>query len=191
MVLQTETYDFDEEVQRLEDNLGELEDALGEMGADHNARPELVELRTSLETQLNGVRWARDDAADADYLPAWDEDVDAVTLAGLTGGEVAGKQDSLPAGAGDGALRVEFVAAGSPHPEDDDVQSRGLDVPAPAPYVGPGQSEEERIAVVSDLPHPYQEWAHQQVDSLTSLSGNGKLASGEFAEELQRILAST
>lgn len=185
MVLQTETYGLDEEVQRLEEQLDELRDVLSEMDADHNARGELAELRTSLETQLNGVRWARDEALEADYAPAWDEAVDAITLAGLTGGDVAKTQDNLQADAGEGAVRVEFVAAGSPATNDADVPAH-VSVPAEAPYVDAEQSEEERVAVVSDLPHPYQVWAHQRIDDLTSLSGNGRLDFDELREELRK-----
>lgn len=176
MPLQTETIDLEEEQERLQEEIDDANRLIEDMDDDHDRKAEVVELKNSLETQKTGVKWALEDAADADYCPAWDAAVDEMTLAGLTGGEVAERQDGLPADAGEGAVRVEFVAAGSPHPGDEKIKNQpGIDVPAPAPYVDANQTEEERLAVAARLPHPFQVWAHQRVDDLTSLSGNGRL----------------
>ncbi|MEE6210855.1 hypothetical protein U3A55_11920 [Salarchaeum sp. III] len=189
MVLQTETYNFDDEVQRLEDDISELESLLSDMDGDHAARGELAEIKNRLSVQLNGVRWAAEDAADADYCPAWDDPVDAVTLAGLTGGEVAKTNDTLPDGTGEGARRVNFVAAGSPHPGDEDVTDRDrILVDSPAPYVDAKpseQTEDDRVAVVSRLPDPFLRWAHARINELTTVGGNGKLNFEALREEIE------
>jgi hypothetical protein len=181
MALQTETYDLEAEVQRLEDKISELDDILSGMTADHDARGGLVETKQQLSMQANGVRWAAREAADADYLPdgLWDEDVDEITLAGLTFGERSKVTDNIPADAGREARRGEFVAAGSVHPRDESiVDDEVVEVPAPAPYVDPKPSEqtgEERLGVVGRLPAPYVEWAFARVDELTTVGGNGRL----------------
>jgi hypothetical protein len=187
MVLQTETFNLSAEQNRLQDDLDDLRDLLNSTDLsevpDSDIR-ELRELRDSLETQLNGVTWALDEAAAAEYAPYWTDDVEEITLAGLTGGEVAGLQDQLPSDAGEGAVRSEFVAAGSPHPDDDDVPEY-VDVPSPAPYVSGDQTETDRLGVAAQLPHPFQVWVHERVDELTVLSGNGKLDFDALRETLQ------
>lgn len=192
MALRTETYDLDEEVQRLEDDISELEDVLAGMSPDHDRHAELVEVKQRLTVQANGVRWAASEAADADYCPVWSEDVDELTLAGLTGGEVAKTNDSLPADTGMGAKRVNFVAAGTPHPGDEDVKNRpAIEVSSPAPYVDASQSEEDRIAVVADLPDPFLQWAHARINELTTVGGNGKLNFDKLRAEIETTSPAT
>ena len=192
MVLQTETYDLSDEVQRLKGDIAELEEILDNADEDSDVRAEVAGIKQRLNVQLSGVKWAASEAAGADYCPAWGEDVDAVTLAGLTGGEVARTNDSLPAETGEGARRVNFVAAGSPHPDDDSVQGRpGVDVSSPAPYVDANQSEEDRIAVVSDLPDTYLRWAHARINELTTVGGNGSLDFDKFREAIETTSTET
>lgn len=186
MVLQTESYDLEAELQRLTDKLNELDDILSDVDEDNNVRQDLATVQQRLDVQQSGVRWAAHEAADADYCPAWDDDVDEITLAGLTGGEVARTNDSLPADTGEGARRVNFVAAGSPHPGDDSVANReGVEVPAPAPYVDASQSDEDRIAAVSDLPDTYLRWAHARINELTTVGKNEKRNFDKLRAEIE------
>lgn len=188
MVLQTETYELDDEAQRLQENLDELKEMRQDMAGDHPAQGELASLVDSLNTQLHGVEWARDKAHEFDAVPSWEEPVDAITLAGLDSGGVARVEDNLPEGAGGGAVRNESVAAGSLHPGDKEVEDCDyIEVPEPAPYVGAEQSDEDRLAVVAGLPDPFVRWAEQRIDDLTTLSGNGQLDFGELRKEIQRM----
>ncbi|MDQ2052840.1 hypothetical protein RBH26_20575 [Natronolimnohabitans sp. A-GB9] len=170
MPLRTETIDFGEEVQRLEDEIDELENIINSIGDDVDGETAhaLLERLQSLQTHLKGVKWARDEAFEADYAPMWDDDVDAITLAGLTGGEFGRMQDDLE-GAGSGAARVHQVEAGT---ED-------------APYIDDSMDRDQRIATVSDLPVHYLMWAESRIDDLTGLGGNARINYDDLRAEMQ------
>lgn len=158
MPLRTETYDFDEEIDRIEDEIDDLEEVIEAIDEGNPQAPAVMERYQSLQTHLQGVRWARDEAFEADYADAWDEDVDAVTLGGLTGGEFGKIQDDAQ-GSGSGAARIYQVEAGT----------------VDAPYLDDGMDDDERIATVSGLPIHYLMWAEARIDDLTGLGGNGQL----------------
>lgn len=172
MPLRTVTYDFDEEVDRIESDIAELEavvDQAGDVSADNEAARSVLQELQALQTHLRGVKWARDEAYDAEWCGAWDEDVNTVTLGGLTGGEFGRMQDSLQGnGGGQGAARVYQVEAGT----------------VEAPYVDDSMDENQRIATIADLPAPFLMWAEAQIDEL-SLLGNGQTNYDNLLEALQ------
>ncbi|ELZ05379.1 hypothetical protein [Natrialba aegyptia] len=170
MPLRTETYDLDDEEERIEDELGELAEVLESIENDNPAALGLLERQERLQTQLQGIRWARDEAFEADYAPAWDEDVAEITLAGLTGGEFGAMQDDLESdGAGSGAARVYQVERGT---ED-------------APYIDDSMGEDQRISTVANLPVHYLIWAEARIGELTGMGGNAEINYGDLLEESQ------
>jgi len=167
MPLRTQTYDLDEEVQRLEDRIGELDDILEQID-DNSAAAQFRAERTGLESALEGVRWARDHAFDADWTPQWDADVDEVTLAGLTAGDTAEIEDGLNGG-GSGAARIYQVAKGT----------------VEAPYIDDGMGEDKRIGAVSQLPDSYVRWAEARINELSGVGGNAERSYSELYQEMQ------
>jgi len=168
MPLRTETYDFDEEEQRLEDKIEELDDVLDDVD-DADIQQRFETERTQLQTHLEGVRWARDEAHDAEYAPMWDEDVDAVELGGLTGGEFGALEDDVGEhGGGSGAVRVYQVAKGT----------------VDAPYVDDSMDDDQLVATVSNLPVAYLKWAQNRIDALTGVGGNGETNYRALYEEI-------
>lgn len=170
MPLRTETYNFDEEERRLEDRLEELDDVLEEIDDDHSAAESFANERTGLQDALEGVRWARDEAHEADYAPMWDEAVDGVTLGGLTAGEAAALEDDIGEnGGGTGAIRIYQVAKGT----------------VEAPYVDDSMDDDQRVGTVSQLPNSYVRWAQARIDDLTGVGGNGETSYSDLLEEIQ------
>jgi hypothetical protein len=168
MPLRTETYNFDEEEQRLEDKLDEINDVLDDVD-NSDIRQRFETEQTQVETHLQGVRWARDEAFDAEYAPMWDADVDAVTFGGLTGGEFGALEDDVGEhGGGAGAVRVYQVAKGT----------------VDAPYVDDSMGEDERVATISDLPVAFLKWAQDRIDALTGVGGNGETNYRALYEEI-------
>lgn len=170
MPLRTETYDLDEEVQRLEDKAAELDDVLEDVDDGNPAAEPLQNERAGIEAALVGVRWARDDAFEADYVPQWDEDVNEITLGGLTAGEMAQLEDDIGTnGGGTGAARIYQVAKAT----------------VDAPYIDADADEDQRISAVSGLPGPYVKWAEARIDDLTGVGGNEETSYRELFEEMQ------
>ncbi|MDF9748360.1 hypothetical protein [Natrinema salsiterrestre] len=169
MPLRTETYDLDEEVQRLEDKIAELDDVLEDIEDDNPVAQRFENERVGLETTLEGVRWARDEAFEADYAPQWDEDADTITLGGLTAGEFGSIEDDIADGSGQGAVRIYQVARGT----------------VDAPYVDDGMDDDQQIGAVSQLPLAYTKWAQTRIDELTGVGGNGETSYSELYAEMQ------
>lgn len=170
MPLRTKTYNLNEEVQRLEDRADELDDVLEDVEDGNPAAEPLQSERGGLETVLEGVRWARDDAFEADFAPQWDEDVDEITFGGLTAGELAQLEDDIGTnGGGSGAARIYQVAKGT----------------VDAPYIDKDADEDQRIGAVSGLPGPFVKWAESRIDQLTGVGGNGEVSYRELYEEMQ------
>lgn len=156
-----ETIDLDEAVDRAAEAVNAHEEAIEE--ADESDAPlpdsheqQLVQQYAEAQARLEGVIWARDEAAEDERAPHWDEDVDTVTLQGLTGGEYGSLEDDLAGEGGRGSVRTFLVAKGT----------------AEAPYVDEEQSEDERLAVVSQLPMQYLKWAEHRINDIMSL-GSG------------------
>ncbi|KZX49299.1 hypothetical protein [Haloarcula sp. K1] len=143
MPLQTDTYDLADEAERLKEECRETAEKLAPLDAENPAAPRLQRRGNQLQSQLDGVRWARSE---------WD--VDAVTLGGLTGGEYGHVEDELPAAGGSGARRVYYVAKGT----------------VDAPYLDDDMDFDARIAAASDLPIGFLRWAEARIDDLSSVT---------------------
>jgi len=145
MPLDTEDYDFREELERIGAAMEEVAETLAPLEEDNPVAPTLTQQGKNLESQADGLRWA---------LRTWD--VDGVTLAGLSGGEYGHVEDEMDGG-GAGKARVYFVAKGT----------------VEAPYIEEEMSFEERVGAVSQLPIGYLRWADARIDDLMGVEGNG------------------
>lgn len=175
MTLQEQRYDFDSEVDRIELELQETAETLADLEEGNPARESLLNEGQQLDAQLAGVRWARDKAhlpSDEGGAAVWTEDVDGVTLGGLTGGEFGRVSDELVAGdgAGGGATRVLLVANGT----------------VAAPYIDDGMDDDERAANAGNLPITYLKWAEARVNELTTVGGNGGMRFSDFLGEARQ-----
>ena len=144
MAIETREFDFDAEIERLEDKIDELAETVSGLDPTSKRAKSLEDRGNKLDTYRRGLEWARE---------AWDDD--SVTLGGLNAGEYGEMQDKLPAGAGDGATRVYYVAAGT----------------VKAPYAEDGL--EETVPNVAQLPIAYVRWAEAQINDLTSVGETG------------------
>lgn len=175
MPLQEEHVRFDEEIQRLEQEREDLAIQLAGLEDDNPVANELAERGQTIDSYLQGLYWARDQAASDENVPVWDADVDGITLAGLTGGEFGQVEDEVVSDTiargddrvGEGALRVYYVAKGT----------------VDAPYVDDGMEFEQQVAAVSQLPITFLKWANNKVDDLTTVGGNLETSFGELLAE--------
>lgn len=158
MPLETQYYEFDAEIERIGDEIQETAEQLAPLDADNPAVPQLQQVGQQLQSQLDGVRWARE---------AWD--VDGVTLAGLTGGEYGHVEDEMGDDWGPGKARVYFVAKGT----------------AEAPYIEEGMDLDERVEGVAALPIGYLRWADARIHELMSAGTGGEGNGNDFAASLQ------
>ncbi|AFZ74565.1 hypothetical protein [Natronobacterium gregoryi] len=162
MPRQTEHFAFEEELEQIREQKEEITDSMMQISQENPAWDDLIRTGNSLDTYENAIQWA-DEAHEDDSQPEWNDDVDGVTIAGLSGGEEAEAIDRLrSADGGEKARRNYYVAAGT----------------VDAPYCDvlddwSSASIDERVAVVSQLPPDYLEWADAKVDELTSV-GEGK-----------------
>lgn len=153
MPLNEERINFDEEIERLEQEREAIAEQAASLDEGNPKRSELVQDGIDIDTYLQGLRWARDE---------WD--VDTITLSGLTGGEFGRVEDAVVSAAaeqgdqpGSGVTRVHLVASGT----------------VDAPYIEDDMSERERLASVSQLPIMFLKWAEHRVDELMTVGGNG------------------
>ncbi|ELZ84392.1 hypothetical protein C453_12636 [Haloferax elongans ATCC BAA-1513] len=167
MPLRTKRYNFTDEIDRIADEIADLQARLDDLDeADGDTDQAIKTVRgqiTWLEAQQRGARWARDEAhlsADEGGVVSWDHQVDSVELAGLTGGELArvSKEvtDPIPA-----VRRIHMVALGT---ED-------------APFHDETAPYGDRVATVGDLPAAYIKWAYGRVDDLSTVGNSGGTAS--------------
>jgi hypothetical protein len=172
MPLQKDHIRFDDEIERLEQEREELAEQLAPLDDDNPAAQRLAQRGEDIDVNLKGLRWARDDAHksddDSDGVPVWDEPVDGVTLAGLTGGEYGQVEDELEGetGTGSGATRVYFVAKGT----------------VDAPYVDPSAEYRQQVGAVSQLPIAFLKWAESKINDLSSV---GEAEGNSFAALVQ------
>ena len=174
MPLRTETYTFAEEIERLEQRCQEIAEQAVDLEDGNPRKQELLAEGQQLDAQLAGVRWAQT-AHEDEVVPTWSDDVSAITLGGLTGGEFGRIEDDLTtsgADVGKGATRVHLAEAGT----------------VDAPYLDSSMGERERISAVAALPLPFLKWAEDRVNHLTGVGeGNGK----SFGDMLQDAQATT
>jgi len=153
-------FEFDAEVVRIEGEIEDLQTDLEGLPDNSPKAPRLAQRIQDLQAQRKGVIWARGRAFESDDFPAWDEDVDDVTLGAITAGVYGRVQNDLgrDPDAGEGTANTLIVAEAT----------------VDAPYAGDDVSDEATIAAVAQL-HPYFiQWAKDRVDDLLDPeSGNG------------------
>ncbi|WP_265109176.1 hypothetical protein [Halosolutus halophilus] len=175
MARETEFFEFETELERIREQKEEVTDSMVEVSRDNPAFDDLSRTCNDLDTYDDAMVWARN-AHEDDAQPEWDEDVDGVTLGGLTGGEEAEAIDRLRSTGGGGkARRNYYVAAGT----------------VEAPYCKAldnweTASVDERVAIVAQLPPAYLEWADAKVDEMTSVGeGNENSSWRLYVEKLR------
>lgn len=148
-------YDFDEELERIRDEIADLEADINEADGPPVHK---VEQLQSLGAQRKGLIWARDRAYENPDFAFWDEDVSGVTIGAVTAGVYGRVQDDVgnEPDAGEGTANTLVVAEAT----------------VDAPYIG--DSDDATIAAVANC-HPYYvQWAKDRVDDLLDPeSGNG------------------
>jgi len=162
MPLRTETIHFDDEIERLEEEREDLAEKAASVDPDNPAVSLLEQKAQEVDARLQGLRWARD-AHNSEVASAWDINVDAITLAGLTGGEFGQVEDRIGSDAangdhdpGAGATRVYLVAKGT----------------VEAPYYDGEDDFNKQVGAVSKLPINFLKWAEAKVNELTNVGGN-------------------
>ncbi|WP_049986826.1 hypothetical protein [Halobellus rufus] len=166
MPLQTQHYDLEDEVQRLEQKRRDLAAEARDLDADDPRRGEIAQENNDIETWLDGLEGVLDPPEES-TVPQFE----AVTLAGLAGGEYGHVEDTLVDAAltrgddsvGKGAERVHLVAKGT----------------VDAPYLDDEMGHERQVAVTgSRLPLGYLKWAENRIEEMSSV-GNGERESFE------------
>lgn len=152
---------FAEEISRLESERETLAEEIVAMDASNPQRQRKAQRGNEIDTFLDGLEWAQN-AHDDEDIPQWDEDVDRITLSGLTGGEFGALEGEVSdmAGGDTPAAQVERVAK---------VRLGTVD----APYLESGQSKSQATAAVAGLPVGFLRWAGSRIDELSSV-GNGE-----------------
>jgi len=156
-----ETYfEFNQEVQLLGERIAELEAEADELDDGDDRRQEINAKMQMLKSQRKGAIWARDQAREDDDFPAWDGDVDGVTLGALRAGPYAGLVDDVESDpdAGSGTTASLLVAEAT----------------VEAPYLDDDMSSKKRAAAVASLHPYYRDWAEGRInDLLDPEAGNG------------------
>lgn len=176
MPLDTQYYEFDAEIERLEAAMKETAEELAPLDDANPVAPQLAQAGQQLQSQLDGLRWAQNVAhlpEDEGGVGVWDEEVDGVTLCGLTGGEYGQVEDTVEGGQGE--ARVYFVAKGT----------------VEAPYVSGDMGFKERVAAAAALPIGYLRWADSRINELMSVEGNGEPRFGDLLADARRKQTST
>jgi len=157
MPLQTKTFEFDAERERLRDEMNDVAEQQADWDFDTDQGQRLLSRGNELQTFIN-ILGVVDDQ--------WD--VDSVELAGLSPGEVNRVADF--AESNDGVQeRDPWVAVGThsaPYLEHDPENIR------------PGDFEATVGVIVDDVPLAYLRWAQSQINELSHLDdglGNGYL----------------
>lgn len=156
----TETYDLEEERDRIDTKLDELADEVAELDEDNPLRGRKAEEANSLERHLTGIQWA--------LTPDEEEDRDPyteVTLGSLTAGEHADVRDSATSvsktshKSSEGSSMILYAAKGV----------------VEAPFLPDSAGYDAKIGNVSNLQPQFVEWLAERVDELTTpdVEGNG------------------
>lgn len=157
----TETYNLEEERDRIDNKLDELADEVAELDEGNLLRGQKIEEANSLERHLTGILWALNPDDEEDRDPYTE-----VTLGSLTASEHADVRDSAPQvdspgkQSNEGGSMILYAAKGV-------VEAPFLDQNNPA--------YNEKIAAVGDLQPQFAEWLAERVDELTTpdVEGNG------------------
>jgi len=149
-------FDFDEEEERLADEIADLEERIA--GADGDTATALQARLSKLESQRKGVVWARDRAPEDGDFQMWDEAADGVTLGAVRASTFGNLQNDLESdpNAGSGTSDILLVADGT----------------VEAPYIDGGMGDKQLTGVVGQL-HPwFIQWASAAIDRLMDPEGN-------------------
>jgi len=154
-------FDFDEEEQRLGDEIADLQDRVDELNNEDGDNTDTIQALqaqlSKLQSQRKGVIWARDTAPDHDDFPMWDEATDGVTLGAVRASTFGNMQNDLESdpNAGSGTSDILYVAAGT----------------VDAPYTDGELSDKQLVGIVGQL-HPYYiQWASAAIDRLMDPEG--------------------
>jgi len=148
-------FDFDEEEDRLDNEIADLRDRIGD--ADKDTATALKARLSKLESQRKGVLWARDRAPNSDDFPMWDEAADGVTLGAVRASTFGNLQNDLESdpNAGSGTSDILLVADGT----------------VEAPYLDESMGDKQLVGVVGKL-HPYYiQFASACIDRLLDPTG--------------------
>ena len=151
MPLHTQTVDLGAALEEKRAEKDDVAEQAAELDPDNPAFERLARRGNTLDTHIDALEWA---------CREWD--VDQITLAGMTGGEVAKMENELAEdGSGPGDARIATVVHGTeaaPYLHDDDAAT---------------------YAAVGQLPYAVQAWVEDEVNALTEPSGNGAPAMAE------------
>ncbi|WP_277540229.1 hypothetical protein [Haloarcula laminariae] len=154
-------FDFDEEEQRLDNEIADLQDRIDELrdedGDNSDTIGGLQAQLSKLQSRRKGVIWARDTAPGHEDFPMWDEAADGVTLGAVRASTFGNMQNDLEADpdAGSGTSDILYVADGT----------------IEAPYTDGELSDKQLVGIVGQL-HPwYIQWASGAVDRLMDPEG--------------------
>ena len=154
-------YDLEAELATVTDKLEENLDETAQMDVDHPQYSVKVQEGEQLEKAKRGLEWATSDPAADERFPQWDENVDTITLAGLSGGEIDTVQGGILDDDEDRSLqeiaRTHQVRAGT----------------VDAPFVGDDMGKDTELYAVYNLPDEILTWAEWRIDDLSTL-GEGK-----------------
>lgn len=152
----TTTVRFDDSIDELEADIEELTEQLDGLSSDNPVYERLRGRQQRLTIQRKGAIWARDQAHEAEDIPAWDAPTEAITFETVAAGAYQRVVQDATSTDGQAAASVRLVAAAT----------------AEAPYVDGDMGRRERVAAVADL-HPYfLEWAEARVTELLDPEGN-------------------
>jgi len=171
MPRKTETYQLEEEVERIDERIDELVGEVAELDEGNPLRAQKRSEGQELERHLAGLQWAIAPPEDEPREP-----YEEITLGALNAGEFADVTDSLSdlqdgQTPKNGAGQIVFAAKGIVN----------------APFIDEDMTEEQKIAAVAQLAPQFHEWIQARVDDLSTpdVSGNGfeqRLAERESAE---------
>lgn len=150
MPLETETYDLEAEIERMEQEREETAERLANIDDGSPATGELVEKGQQLDRYLSGLAWLRQEF-----------DADTVTLGALTNGERNRIREVVREASVEGVQQNAYVAQGThdgPYLEHDpEATTRG--------------QFEDTVAAVSNLHPAYVDWAESEITDLGRMDG--------------------
>jgi len=150
------------ELERIEDERESLAEDVVAMNKGDPQRRKKAQRGVELDTHLDGLEWALNSAHEDEDVSQWDDDVDSITLSGLTGGQFGAIEGEVAEGKqrGQSAQQVQRVAK---------VRMGTVD----APYIDGDMSKQQEIAAVAGLPTGFLRWAGDRIDDLSAV-GNGE-----------------
>lgn len=167
MPLRETTIVFEEGIDAVEQEREELLDEAADLQEGTHEYTQKVQRGKTLDSHLDGLEWAQT-AHEDDDVPAWDEDVDAITLSGLATGDVA-------------SVKADMKEAGQNSDRDPAAASQVYQIRAgtvDAPYVGGEMDTVDEVAAIASLPASFARFAEDKIQELSSV-GNSERPSFE------------